>query len=306
MINQEKPKSSRKWILPLVLLLIVWIFAFYMIGNIPHSNSGVYAFSEGVTVGMPMKSDFAPILIPLLETGSSAPYSFYLGSGVGFPPMGLKLDINGVLKGTPTGTGDSKFQVCVKDVGGRSACRTYVMSVGPKSTTKTISNTNSASNNSNVSPATGFSGTWEGTAIHIVHGPVDPSCRLEYNEHLNLIQNGNELRGTVTVTVTKVISCGNLYETSPIGMTDTSPITGTVTGASAQFSHVSFDPNTGYGGAMDYTATVTGNTLSVKFVGCHSPDPRCTGDLIKHSDLDPGAYETILWPSGEFTATRTR
>src|ERR1035437_4301245 len=153
-----------------------------------------------------MKSDFAPILIPLLPSESTGgPYSFYLGSGVGFPPMGLKLDMNGVLKGTPTGTGDSKFQVCVKDVGGRSACRTYVMSVGPKSTTasKTTSNTNSASTNSNVFSGTGFTGKWEGPEVAIMHGPEGAfyvGCKIEGLLQFNLTQNGNELRGTVTGT----------------------------------------------------------------------------------------------------------
>lgn len=153
-------------ILAIFIALIVMVFSFYQALGIQFSDTGVYTFSEGVTVGRSMKYDFAPTLIPLLETGSSAPYSFYLGSGVGFPPMGLKLDMNGVLKGTPTGTGDSKFEVCVKDVGGRSACRTYSMSVSPKSTTTSktskpstpvstpTSNTSPANSNLNTNSAT--------------------------------------------------------------------------------------------------------------------------------------------------------
>jgi hypothetical protein len=102
-------------------------------------KEGVYKFEEGATVGKPFKYDFAPELIQKLDPqGSPDPaiYTFYLGSGVGLPPMGLFLDLqSGVLSGTPKGTNISNFEVCVKDVGGRSACRTYTIPVAPKTTT---------------------------------------------------------------------------------------------------------------------------------------------------------------------------
>jgi len=79
--------------------------------------------------GVPYSHDFSDELIPLLGPESNPSiYTFYLGSGVGFPPMGLILGPDGVLKGTPTGKG-GKFQVCVKDAGGRSACKTYFLDV---------------------------------------------------------------------------------------------------------------------------------------------------------------------------------
>ena len=50
------------------------------------------------------------------------PCSFNLDTMGGFPPMGLILGPDGVLKGTPTGK-DSKFRACVKDAGGNTACK---------------------------------------------------------------------------------------------------------------------------------------------------------------------------------------
>ena len=109
----------------------------------PHINIGQsYKIPEEATVGVPSSYEFSE-LISFLGPGSSAApaiYTFYLGSGVGFPPMGLVLGIDGVLKGTPTAKGTSKFQVCVKDVGGRSTCRTYSLTVNSASTPKKNSN----------------------------------------------------------------------------------------------------------------------------------------------------------------------
>ncbi|MFH1971107.1 MAG: putative Ig domain-containing protein [Patescibacteria group bacterium] len=96
-----------------------------------------YKIQEEATVGKYSSYEFSA-LIPGLgpkSGGDTDIYTYYLGSGVGFPPMGLILGIDGVLKGTPTAEGTSKFQVCVKDVGGRSACETYSLTVNPAGTT---------------------------------------------------------------------------------------------------------------------------------------------------------------------------
>ena len=105
------------------------------------SNARVYDIPDEAKIGVPYEHDFAEEFIPLLgpQSGSKI-YSFYLGSGIGFPPMGLILDMNGKLKGTPTGTG-GKFQVCVKDSGGRSACRNYHLNVNPAKSPATNPNT---------------------------------------------------------------------------------------------------------------------------------------------------------------------
>jgi hypothetical protein len=62
-------------------------------------------------------------------TGGQPTYHFQLGSGVGFPPIGLTLNLNGILSGTPTNSGTSTFSVCAVDLAGKSACSTVSMTV---------------------------------------------------------------------------------------------------------------------------------------------------------------------------------
>jgi hypothetical protein len=100
--------------------------------TLPHvGDSCVYEITPPATIGHYRSIDFRDQLIPLLgpqEGIDPAIYTFYLGSNVGFPPMGLILGTDGILKGTPTGKGGT-FQVCVRDEGGRSACRRYHLDV---------------------------------------------------------------------------------------------------------------------------------------------------------------------------------
>lgn len=55
-------------------------------------------------------------------TGGSGPYHFQLESGSGFPPLGLTLFPNGLLKGTPMIAGEKTFTVCAVDLGGHQCC----------------------------------------------------------------------------------------------------------------------------------------------------------------------------------------
>jgi hypothetical protein len=64
-------------------------------------------------------------------TGSKGPYTFYLGSGVGFPPLGVILNNNGILSGKPTTHGPSKFEVCAKDIGGNFDCKVVNIVIAP-------------------------------------------------------------------------------------------------------------------------------------------------------------------------------
>ena len=64
--------------------------------------------------------------------GGLPPYHFQLNTGGGFPPMGLILDINGRLSGTPTVEGTSNFGVCVVDTSGANKCYTFTMVVAPE------------------------------------------------------------------------------------------------------------------------------------------------------------------------------
>ena len=64
-------------------------------------------------------SEANPTLNP---TGGSMPYHFQLESGSGFPPLGLTLYPNGLLKGTPTAAAQRTFTVCAVDLGGHQCC----------------------------------------------------------------------------------------------------------------------------------------------------------------------------------------
>ena len=55
-------------------------------------------------------------------TGGNEPYHFQLDTGSGFPPIGLILYPNGLLKGTPTVAGERTFTVCAVDQGGHQRC----------------------------------------------------------------------------------------------------------------------------------------------------------------------------------------
>lgn len=132
--------NIRKGILQLLpLFIIVGSLSLALLSQmgyitLPRINLGqAYKIQEEATVGEYKSYEFSALISslgPKSGVGTDI-YTYYLGSGVGFPPMGLTLDINGVLKGTPTAQGTSKFQVCVKDVGGKSACRTYSLTVNP-------------------------------------------------------------------------------------------------------------------------------------------------------------------------------
>ena len=62
-------------------------------------------------------------------TGGNPPYHFTLESGVGFPPFGIMLNLNGLLAGTPTTEGTSTFGVCAVDQVGTQTCRTTSLEV---------------------------------------------------------------------------------------------------------------------------------------------------------------------------------
>lgn len=82
-----------------------------------------------VKKGQYVKESLSDELTALLgPDNSGGPYTFNLDTLGGFPPMGLILGPDGVLKGTPTGK-DSKFRACVKDAGGNTACKVIEIDV---------------------------------------------------------------------------------------------------------------------------------------------------------------------------------
>jgi hypothetical protein len=60
-------------------------------------------------------------------TGGHPPYHFQLEPMGGFPPMGMWVDLNGVLRGTPKNAKPATFSVCAVDMGGRSDCQQVTM-----------------------------------------------------------------------------------------------------------------------------------------------------------------------------------
>jgi hypothetical protein len=64
-------------------------------------------------------------------TGGNPPYHFKLEPMGGFPPMGMWIDLNGVLRGTPKNTHAASFSVCAEDMGGHSDCQRITMQPTP-------------------------------------------------------------------------------------------------------------------------------------------------------------------------------
>lgn len=62
-------------------------------------------------------------------SGGQPPYHFQLGSGIGFPPFGLNLNLNGLLTGTPTAAGTKQFSVCAIDQAGASSCQSVTLTI---------------------------------------------------------------------------------------------------------------------------------------------------------------------------------
>ncbi|MFY9344258.1 MAG: hypothetical protein WAT39_17335 [Planctomycetota bacterium] len=80
-------------------------------------------------------------------TGGTGPYWFTLDTGNGFQPIGLQIDANGRLRGTPTVVGRYSFGVCAVDLTGSQTCRDYTIDVAPAS----------------GGVGGGFAGTWDFT-----------------------------------------------------------------------------------------------------------------------------------------------
>ena len=64
-------------------------------------------------------------------TGGNPPYHFQLDRMGGFPPLGMWVDLNGVLRGKPSGTRGATFKVCAVDLSGRFDCK-YVTVPDPQ------------------------------------------------------------------------------------------------------------------------------------------------------------------------------
>jgi hypothetical protein len=56
-------------------------------------------------------------------TGGNPPYHFQLDTMGGFPPMGMWVDVNGVLRGKPKNNRGARFKVCAVDLSERFDCQ---------------------------------------------------------------------------------------------------------------------------------------------------------------------------------------
>ncbi len=117
-----------------LLLFIIVLFVSGCTGTTPgtapaSTTTIVFTAPEelpSANVGGPYSFSFSTATNP---TGGHPPYSFLLGSGVGFPPFGLTLNVDGTLSGTPTAAGTRTFEVCVKDLSGNQACQMTSLTV---------------------------------------------------------------------------------------------------------------------------------------------------------------------------------
>jgi len=186
--------------------------------------------------------------IPLIAqvSGGNPPYSYQSDTFMsGTPPMGMIVDINGNLVGTPAKEGQYTFGVCAIDMGGRSSC---------KQTTVTVEEDKVAS----------LAGTWTGSYSHTSTG--DGGCTYNNRGTLKMTvtatgssfsgsawSDGIELRWTSDCRFAKYTSSSGTFS-------------GTLTGDSMD---VSFNfPVAETGGSIHYhgTATLSNNTIKGTFM----------------------------------------
>ncbi len=197
--------------------------------------------------------------------GGKGPYSFYLGSGTGFPQTGLSLNLNGILSGIPAATGTRLFNVCAKDIGGDYGCEDVSLTITDE-------------------PA-GLAGVWELTAHSLMNGPegsFPAGCSMEQKFQLNLTQNGNVVGGIATNRLTKTTGCG--IWSVDIQTPDKMQVSGSISAPSVTFTI----------GNIDFTGTIAWNNMTGTMATCRSPDPKCTSSGLQQ----------LNWYSGDFIAVK--
>jgi len=72
-------------------------------------------------------------------SGGNPPYHFTLDTGIGFPPFGISLNLNGMLTGVPTALGLRTFGICAVDQSANQVCTTVKLTVMPSTCTGSFS-----------------------------------------------------------------------------------------------------------------------------------------------------------------------
>ena len=176
-------------------------------------------------------------------TGGNPPYHFVLDSGVGFPPMGISLNLNGLLTGIPTVSGPARFRVCAVDLSGDQACQDVQLDVGDT-----------------------LAGNWRGS--YRLGADVSGYCSnmetLVYDGPItmSLTQEGSVVRGSGTVSGVQGLEVGGDASCSPVdqGSFDMT-ISGTVKGEAVSLDLDFGDPDL-FISVLHFDGEVQGNTLS--------------------------------------------
>jgi hypothetical protein len=194
-----------------------------------------------------------------------------LGSGGGFPPLGVILQPNGCLSGTPGVAGTSNFTVCAIDLNGAQICRATSVTTMPASGTTYVGTLSGSGSFSTSYPD--YGATCTGT--HNYSGTIMVNTMTAV---------GGAVTGTVSIsgTWTSTITGGSTYNftclnnSAPIN--SSGPIT--VSGSNITWS-TSF--NTAGVGSAGVGSTITG-----AFSGTISPTT-VSGTVTETSSVSMGS-----------------
>lgn len=159
---------------------------------------------------------FAQPTLPAAVVGSGYNFQFSASGGVGtirfslqsgtFAPIGLTMNANGTLTGTPVAPGTSTFGVCATDDTSRSVCRAISLVVNPGGTTDSPILGNWAGNitlNSGCVPVLPRTVTWSGTFRRAANNSLElvasiPAVGVS-NETVPVTLSGTTLQFSITV-----------------------------------------------------------------------------------------------------------
>lgn len=190
--------------------------------------------------------------------GGTPPYHFELESGVGFPPLGLTLNQNGMLTGKPTAAGERKFSVCAVDLAGEQACRETSLTV--------------------TDPITG---TWEGS----YSAGVDVS---EFCSNMPTLLHSGPIKLDLTQDKGKITGTGSIAGVNSISFSGTGTCTpqamggfdGTITGSLGAGDAVTLvidfgDPDLFFP-TLTFNGRITANEMTGTLEGEELKDGRAT------------------------------